>query len=87
VPIGDKHLKVTPAKFPSHRELGSELSEMLTDQALQAMDAVEYITEHLRRDNLDKKIREEWRFVAMVCLSIVMTDYGYFFLLLTGSRP
>jgi hypothetical protein len=51
------------------------------------MDAVEYITEHLRRDNLDKKIREEWRFVAMVCLSIVMTDYGYFFLLLTGSRP
>jgi hypothetical protein len=50
--------------------LGSELSEMLTDQALQAMDAVEYITEHLRRDNVDKKIREEWRFVAMVNGSI-----------------
>uniref|UniRef100_A0A914GU36 Uncharacterized protein n=1 Tax=Globodera rostochiensis TaxID=31243 RepID=A0A914GU36_GLORO len=57
---------ITPARFPTHRDLGSDLSDMLTDQALQALDAVEYITEHLRRDNLDKKIREQWKFVAMV---------------------
>nr|CAD2143360.1 unnamed protein product [Meloidogyne enterolobii] len=57
---------VTPAPFPSHRELGTEDSELLNEQVLKAMDAVDCITEHLRRENINKKIREEWRFVAMV---------------------
>uniref|UniRef100_A0A915NSG5 Neurotransmitter-gated ion-channel ligand-binding domain-containing protein n=1 Tax=Meloidogyne floridensis TaxID=298350 RepID=A0A915NSG5_9BILA len=56
---------VTPAPFPSHRELGTEDSELLNEQVLKAMDAVDCITEHLRRENINKKIREEWRFVAM----------------------
>jgi len=77
-------------QFPKHRDLGSELSELLTCEALQAMDSIELeyhyfratkfitnfkwvkaykfrcITENLRRDNQDKKVREEWKYVAMV---------------------
>ncbi|KAI1722508.1 neurotransmitter-gated ion-channel ligand binding domain-containing protein [Ditylenchus destructor] len=53
-------------RFPSYRDYGSHLSELLTEEALKAMDAIEYITEHLRREKEHKRIREEWKYVSMV---------------------
>lgn len=38
------------------QEYGAQLNAMLTDEALKAMDAIEYITQHLRRDNQHKKV-------------------------------
>lgn len=38
------------------QEYGAQLNAMLTDEALKAMDAIEYITQHLRRKNEHKKV-------------------------------
>jgi len=88
------------------RDYGTQLSNMLTEEALKAMDAVEYITgtqfglynliawawmfcygdiafsEHLRRDNQHKKIREEWKYVSMVIDRLLLY---IFFAITTGG--
>lgn len=38
----------------------------LSPEALRAIDAIEYITEHLRRDEEYKMYRDDWKFVAMI---------------------
>uniref|UniRef100_A0A914VK49 Uncharacterized protein n=1 Tax=Plectus sambesii TaxID=2011161 RepID=A0A914VK49_9BILA len=38
----------------------------ISTEALNAIEAIEYITEHLRQDDLYKKIRDDWKYVAMV---------------------
>lgn len=47
-------------------EYKDHLQELLTEEAIKAIDSIEYITEHLRKDNEYKRIREEWKFVSMV---------------------
>ncbi|CAJ0573852.1 unnamed protein product, partial [Mesorhabditis spiculigera] len=41
-------------------------AEGLGSEAIKAIEAIEYITEHLRTNNDQKRMREEWRFVATV---------------------
>uniref|UniRef100_A0A915E9W1 Neurotransmitter-gated ion-channel transmembrane domain-containing protein n=1 Tax=Ditylenchus dipsaci TaxID=166011 RepID=A0A915E9W1_9BILA len=60
----------------------SVLSDMLTGEALKAIDAIDYITEHLRRDNKHKKIREEWKYASMVIDRLLLY---VFFAVTTGG--
>ncbi|KAK0407735.1 hypothetical protein QR680_003556 [Steinernema hermaphroditum] len=43
-----------------------DISALLSEEAIKAIDAIDYITEHLKQDNYFKKVREEWKYVAMV---------------------
>uniref|UniRef100_A0A9J2P975 Uncharacterized protein n=1 Tax=Ascaris lumbricoides TaxID=6252 RepID=A0A9J2P975_ASCLU len=47
-------------------ENDSPLRMPLGVEALRAIDAIEYITDHLRRENRFKRIQDEWKYVAMV---------------------
>uniref|UniRef100_A0A0N4Z6Q5 Neur_chan_LBD domain-containing protein n=1 Tax=Parastrongyloides trichosuri TaxID=131310 RepID=A0A0N4Z6Q5_PARTI len=60
-----------------------DIQSMLSEEALKAMTAVEYITEHLKQDNQYKKIREEWKYVAMVIDRILL--YVFFSVTLGGT--
>ncbi|KHN70747.1 Acetylcholine receptor subunit beta-type acr-3 [Toxocara canis] len=53
-------------KEEKHTMSSGSHSVQLTEGALRTIDAVEYITNHLRRGNNFKRIREEWKYVAMV---------------------
>lgn len=56
----DNELELLSPEYRDH------LGTLLTDEAVKAIDAIEYITEHLRKDNEYKRVREEWKFVSMV---------------------
>ncbi|CEF65116.1 GH10531p [Strongyloides ratti] len=60
-----------------------DIQSMLSEEALKAMTAVEYITEHLKQDNQYKKIREEWKYVSMVIDRILL--YVFFSVTLGGT--
>uniref|UniRef100_A0A915KMK9 Neurotransmitter-gated ion-channel transmembrane domain-containing protein n=1 Tax=Romanomermis culicivorax TaxID=13658 RepID=A0A915KMK9_ROMCU len=38
----------------------------LTTDALRSIEAIDYITEHLKQDEEYKQIRDDWKYVAMV---------------------
>ena len=44
----------------------------LSNEALQAIDAIEYITNHLKEDELVKICRNDWKYVAMVIDRILL---------------
>lgn len=47
-------------------DYATQLGNLLGEEAQKAMSAIEYITEHLRRDNQHRRIRDDWKYVAMV---------------------
>ncbi|KAH7731197.1 Protein ACR-3 [Aphelenchoides avenae] len=62
--VGGTHERL--AGVTSHQLFRNELNSMLTDEAIEAIDAVEYISDHLKREKKNKRIRDEWKHVAMV---------------------
>ncbi|CAD5208935.1 unnamed protein product [Bursaphelenchus xylophilus] len=61
----------------------AEFNEMLSEEAIKAMDAVDYITQHLKRVNRYKKIKDEWKYVAMVIDRLLL--YVFFAVTVGGS--
>uniref|UniRef100_A0AC35TTI2 Neur_chan_LBD domain-containing protein n=1 Tax=Rhabditophanes sp. KR3021 TaxID=114890 RepID=A0AC35TTI2_9BILA len=49
------------------RYTSEDIHSILSEDALKAITAVEYITEHLKQENQYKKVRDEWKFIA-TCL-------------------
>ena len=43
-------------RFPSYKKYSEDLNSILSEEAIKAMDAIEYITEHLRKDNQYKRV-------------------------------
>uniref|UniRef100_A0A0N5CG94 Neur_chan_LBD domain-containing protein n=1 Tax=Strongyloides papillosus TaxID=174720 RepID=A0A0N5CG94_STREA len=79
-----KRFDTTDDDNKARMRYGSEdIQSMLSEEALKAMTAVEYITEHLKQDNQYKKIREEWKYVAMVIDRILL--YVFFSVTLGGT--
>uniref|UniRef100_A0A0K0FIA8 Acetylcholine receptor subunit beta-type acr-3 (inferred by orthology to a C. elegans protein) n=1 Tax=Strongyloides venezuelensis TaxID=75913 RepID=A0A0K0FIA8_STRVS len=79
-----KRFDTTDDDNTARMRYGSEdIQSMLSEEALKAMTAVEYITEHLKQDNQYKKIREEWKYVAMVIDRILL--YVFFSVTLGGT--
>ncbi|GMR54918.1 hypothetical protein PMAYCL1PPCAC_25113, partial [Pristionchus mayeri] len=60
-----------------------EIGKALGDEALKAIDAIEYITEHLRNDNESKKQRDDWKYVALVIDRILL--YTFFAVTTCGT--
>ncbi|VDL73693.1 unnamed protein product [Nippostrongylus brasiliensis] len=55
----------------------------LSPEALLAIDAIEYITEHLRRDEEYKMYRDDWKYVAMILDRLLL--YIFFGITLGGT--
>ncbi|KAE9552233.1 hypothetical protein FO519_004542 [Halicephalobus sp. NKZ332] len=70
-------------RFPSYRKYSEDLNGILSEEAIKAMDAIEYITEHLRKDNQYKRIREEWKYVSMVIDRLLL--YVFFAVTVGGT--
>ncbi|CAI4221452.1 unnamed protein product [Auanema sp. JU1783] len=69
-----------------NRKLSSSNSvkeETLSDNAKKAIEAIEYITQHLTHDNNDKKQKDEWKFVSMVVDRLLL--YIFFAVTATGT--
>uniref|UniRef100_A0AC34GU72 Uncharacterized protein n=1 Tax=Panagrolaimus sp. ES5 TaxID=591445 RepID=A0AC34GU72_9BILA len=77
VPLGRQE------RFQSFRNCSEDLNTILSEEAIKAMDAIEYITEHLRKDNQYKRIREEWKYVAMVIDRLLL--YVFFAVTVGGT--
>uniref|UniRef100_A0A7E4W742 Neur_chan_LBD domain-containing protein n=1 Tax=Panagrellus redivivus TaxID=6233 RepID=A0A7E4W742_PANRE len=70
-------------RFPSYRAYSSDLGGVVSEEAVKAIDAIEYITEHLRKDNQYKRIREEWKYVSMVIDRLLL--YVFFAVTVGGT--
>uniref|UniRef100_A0AC34PYZ1 Neurotransmitter-gated ion-channel transmembrane domain-containing protein n=1 Tax=Panagrolaimus sp. JU765 TaxID=591449 RepID=A0AC34PYZ1_9BILA len=70
-------------RIPSYKSYSEDLNNVLSEEAIKALDAVEYITEHLRKDNQYKRIREEWKYVSMVIDRLLL--YVFFAVTVGGT--
>lgn len=55
----------------------------LSADALRAIDAIDYIVEHLRKDEENKIYRDDWRYVAMIIDRLLL--YVFFGITLGGT--
>ncbi|CAL2029144.1 unnamed protein product [Caenorhabditis brenneri] len=55
----------------------------LSTDALRAIDAIEYITEHLKRDEQHKSFRDDWKYVAMIIDRLLL--YVFFGITVGGT--
>ncbi|KHJ83646.1 Neurotransmitter-gated ion-channel transmembrane region [Oesophagostomum dentatum] len=55
----------------------------LSSDALKAIDAIEYITDHLRQDEELKMYRDDWKYVAMIIDRLLL--YVFFGITLGGT--
>jgi len=76
-PVGD------PADHTHPPGTATEPYCPLPNSALQAIDAIEYITEHLRREEEVKLSRNDWKYVAMVIDRLLL--YIFFGVTLGGT--
>ncbi|GMT30655.1 hypothetical protein PFISCL1PPCAC_21952, partial [Pristionchus fissidentatus] len=57
------------------RSSSRAIGKALGDEALKAIDAIEYITEHLRNDNESKRQRDDWKYVALVIDRVLLYTF------------
>ncbi|TKR73865.1 hypothetical protein L596_021120 [Steinernema carpocapsae] len=78
-------LNDTPAIELSASDFDSATSEFypLSPEALNAIDAIEYITDHLKRDEELKMYKDDWKYVAMVIDRLLL--YVFFGITVGGS--
>ncbi|XP_043397976.1 neuronal acetylcholine receptor subunit alpha-2 [Chelonia mydas] len=67
----DRHLGTGPgaqAQCPPAKgdSLGSDPSLLLSPRILKALEGVHYIADHLRAEDADFSVKEDWKYVAMV---------------------
>ncbi|KJH52831.1 Neurotransmitter-gated ion-channel transmembrane region [Dictyocaulus viviparus] len=55
----------------------------LTPDAQRAVDAIDFITENMKDDEITKQYRDDWKFVAMVVDRLLL--YGFFGITLGGT--
>ncbi|KIH58344.1 hypothetical protein ANCDUO_11451, partial [Ancylostoma duodenale] len=55
----------------------------LSQDALKAIDAIEYITDHLRQDEEYKMYRDDWKYVAMIIDRLLL--YVFFGITVGGT--
>ncbi|NWI95971.1 ACHA2 protein, partial [Pitta sordida] len=59
--------QVTPkGKEEEEEEEGSERHPVLSPRILKALEGVQYIADHLRAEDADFSVKEDWKYVAMV---------------------
>ncbi|CAJ0949166.1 unnamed protein product, partial [Mesorhabditis belari] len=64
--VGMPVIQTDPISDEHRSSIGQPYADGLGSEAIKAIDAIEYITEHLRTNNDQKRMKEEWRFVATV---------------------
>ncbi|PIO57364.1 hypothetical protein TELCIR_21229, partial [Teladorsagia circumcincta] len=55
----------------------------LSPDALSAIDAIEYITDHLKQDEEHKRYRDDWKYVAMIIDRLLL--YVFFGITVGGT--
>ncbi|XP_071892736.1 neuronal acetylcholine receptor subunit alpha-2 isoform X1 [Anas platyrhynchos] len=55
-----------PRVPPKEEETGSERGLLLSPSILKALEGVQYIADHLRAEDADFSVKEDWKYVAMV---------------------
>ena len=61
------HLSHPPSsQHPAAEEEEALSLSQLSPEAFRAIEAIQYITQHLKQDDEYKKIRDDWKYVSMV---------------------
>uniref|UniRef100_A0A8B9BAX1 Cholinergic receptor nicotinic alpha 2 subunit n=1 Tax=Anser brachyrhynchus TaxID=132585 RepID=A0A8B9BAX1_9AVES len=55
-----------PRVPPKEEEAGSDRGLLLSPSILKALEGVQYIADHLRAEDADFSVKEDWKYVAMV---------------------
>ncbi|NXP79000.1 ACHA2 protein, partial [Ramphastos sulfuratus] len=58
--------RVSPKGKEAEEEVGSDQRMMLSPSILKALEGVHYIADHLRAEDTDFSVKEDWKYVAMV---------------------
>ncbi|KAI6216697.1 Acetylcholine receptor subunit beta-type unc-29 [Aphelenchoides besseyi] len=64
-------------------DIKEKINSLLGPEAQRAVDAVDYITEHIKNLNRYKKIKEEWKYISMVIDRLLL--YVFFGITLGGT--
>ncbi|VDO09468.1 unnamed protein product [Haemonchus placei] len=65
------------------RDPATSVFHPLTPDALLAIDAIEYITDHLKKDEEYKMYRDDWKYVAMIIDRLLL--YVFFGITVGGT--
>ncbi|CAJ0929677.1 unnamed protein product, partial [Mesorhabditis belari] len=77
------HLCPPPESAQIQRDPQTSAFYPLTADALRAIDAIEYITDHLRKKEEFKMLRDDWKYVAMIIDRLLL--YIFFGITLGGT--
>jgi nicotinic acetylcholine receptor len=77
------HHPLCHQKRTKSTDFTEKINSLLSSEAMRAVEAVDYITEYLKRLNKFKKIKEEWNFVGMVIDRLLL--YVFFAITVGGS--
>ncbi|KFQ49018.1 hypothetical protein N333_06391, partial [Nestor notabilis] len=62
----DTKITETPDNVSSHREFRLRTGTKFSPEVQEAIDGVSFIAEHMKSDDIDQSVIEDWKYVAMV---------------------